>query len=95
MKTGQTRTVNIPVDQAYGPYSQDNIFIFNRTGNLATMNLTVGGMLTYQDPSTNTMSAVKVLNFTQDTVTVDANSPLAGEPLTFTIRLVSVNENTG
>ncbi len=95
MKAGQTRTVNIPVDQAYGPYSQDNIYVFNRTGSLATMNLTIGGTLTYRDPSTNMMSAVKVLNFTNDTVTVDANSPLAGEPLTFTIRVASVNAIAG
>ncbi len=95
MKAGQTRTVNIPVDQAYGPYSQDNIYVFNRTGSLATMNLTIGGTLTYRDPSTNMMSAVKVLNFTNDTVTVDANSPLAGEPLTVTIRVASVNAIAG
>ncbi len=95
MKSGQTRTVNIPVDQAYGPYSMDNIYVFNRTGNLATMNLTIGGMLTYRDPSTNMVSAVRVLNYTRDTVTVDANSPLAGEPLTFTIRVASVNAIAG
>jgi peptidylprolyl isomerase len=95
MKAGQTRTVNIPVDQAYGPYSTDNIYVFNRTGNLATMNLSIGGVLTYSDPSTGMVSAVRVLNFTNDTVTVDANSPLAGEPLTFTIRVASVSKNTG
>jgi FKBP-type peptidyl-prolyl cis-trans isomerase 2 len=38
---------------------------------------------------------VKILDFTQDTVTIDGNSPLAGEPLTFTIQLVSVNKDTG
>jgi len=37
------------------------------------------------------MSMVKILNVTPDKVTVDGNSPLAGEPLTFTIQLVSVN----
>jgi peptidylprolyl isomerase len=91
MKAGQTKTVNIPVDQAYGPYTPANIYVINRTGTLATMDLVEGGMLTYRDPSTNTMSAVKILNFTSDTVTIDANSPLAGQPLTFTIQLVSVN----
>jgi FKBP-type peptidyl-prolyl cis-trans isomerase 2 len=65
--------------------------VINRTGSLATMELTEGAMLTYRDPSTNTMSMVKILNVTPDTVTVDENSPLAGEPLTFTIQLVSVN----
>ena len=92
MMAGQTKTVNIPVDLAYGQYDPANIYILNRTGTLATMDLAVGGMLTYRDPSTSTMSAVKILDFTPDTVTIDANSPLAGQPLTFTIQLVSINE---
>ena len=91
MKAGQTKSVNIPVDQAYGPYKPEYIHVINRTGSLATMELTEGAMLTYRNPATNTMSMVKILNFTKDTVTVDGNSPLAGEPLTFTIQLVSVN----
>jgi peptidylprolyl isomerase len=94
MKAGQTKTVNIPVDQAYGPYNPENIYVLNRTGTLATMNLTEGGTLTYRDPSTNTVNAVRILNFTQDTVTIDANGPLAGQDLVFTIQLVSINQNT-
>jgi FKBP-type peptidyl-prolyl cis-trans isomerase 2 len=58
------------------------------------MNLTEGGTLTYRDPSTNTVNAVRILNFTQDTVTIDANGPLAGQDLVFTIQLVSINQNT-
>jgi len=91
MKAGQTKTVHIPVESAYGPYKPEYIHVINRTGSLATMELTEGAMLTYRNPSTNTMSMVKILNVTPDTVTVDGNSPLAGEPLTFTIQLVSVN----
>ena len=91
LKAGQTKIVNIPVDKAYGPYKPEYIHVINRTGTLATMELTEGAMLTYRNPATNTMSMVKILNFTKDTVTVDGNSPLAGEPLTFTIELVSVN----
>ena len=94
MKADQTKTVNIPVDEAYGPYDPAKIYVLNRTGNLATMDLVKGGMLSYRDPSTNTINAVMVLNFTQDTVTIDANSPLAGQDLTFTIQLVSINKNT-
>jgi len=94
MMAGQTKTVHIPVDQAYGLYNPAYIYVMNRTGNLATMNLTIGGVLTYSDPSTNSMRAVTVLNFTPDTVTIDANSPLAGEALTFAIQLVSINKGT-
>jgi len=94
MMAGQTKTVHIPVEQAYGPYKPEYIHVINRTGTLATMELVEGGMLTYRNPSTNTMSMVKILSFTQDTVTIDGNSPLAGEPLTFTIQLVSINKDT-
>ena len=91
MKAGQTKTVHIPVDQAYGSYKPEYIHVINRTGSLATMELPEGAMLTYRNPSTNTISRVKILSVTPDSVTVDGNSPLAGEPLTFTIQLVSVN----
>src|SRR5512137_771981 len=91
MKAGQTKTVHILVELAYGPYKPEYIHVINRTGSLATMELTEGAMLTYRNPAANTMSMVKILNVTPDTVTVDGNNPLAGEPLTFTIQLVSVN----
>ena len=95
MKAGQTKTVTIPVEQAYGLYDPEYIYVIDRTGGLATANLTIGGMLTYRDPATSTMSAVKILDFTDDMVTLDANSPLAGLDLVFTIQLVSINNDTG
>jgi FKBP-type peptidyl-prolyl cis-trans isomerase 2 len=95
MQAGQTKTVNIPVEQAYGLYDPEYIYVIDRTGALATANLTIGAMLTYRDPATSTMSAVKILDFTEDTVTIDANSPLAGLDLIFTIQLVSINKDTG
>jgi FKBP-type peptidyl-prolyl cis-trans isomerase 2 len=94
MMAGQTKTVNIPVELAYGSYKPEYIHVINRTGTLATMDLVIGEMLTYRDPSTNTMGRVKILSFTPGTVTIDENSPLAGEPLTFTIQLVSINKDT-
>ena len=94
MKAGQTKTVNIPVELAYGPYKPEYIHVINRTGTLKTLDLVKGGMLTYRNPSTTTMSMVKILDFTQDTVTIDGNSPLAGEPLTFTVQLISINKDT-
>jgi peptidylprolyl isomerase len=93
MKPGETKTVTIPVEQAYGAYNKSYVIVLDRTGTLATMNLTDGEMLTYGDASTG-YTSVKVLNFTRDTVTIDANSPLAGLPLTFTIQLVSINKAT-
>jgi peptidylprolyl isomerase len=91
MKAGQTRTVTIPADKAYGPYHPEYVVVINRTGTLATMNLTIGDKLTSRDPSTGAVSEATILAVTPDTLTIDENSPLAGKPLTFTIQLVSVN----
>jgi peptidylprolyl isomerase len=91
MKAGQTKTVTVPVDQAYGPYKPEYIQVIDRTGDLATMNLVEGMILSATNPSTGAVSLVRVLKVTRDKVTVDGNSPLAGEPLVFTITLQSVN----
>ena len=39
------------------------------------------------------VSMVKIINVTPTTITWDENNALAGENLTFTIRLVSINQN--
>jgi peptidylprolyl isomerase len=95
LKAGQATTVNLPVEQAYGPYHPEYIHLVNRTGPLATLNLTKGDMLTYRNPSTGVESQVMVLDVTPETLTIDGNHPLAGQPLIFTIQLVSVNPGTG
>jgi peptidylprolyl isomerase len=91
MKAGQTKTVTIPVDQAYGTYHPEYVQVVERTGTLATMDLKPGAILTSQDPATGAVTMVTVVNVTRDSVTIDGNSRLAGLPLTFTIQLLSVN----
>jgi peptidylprolyl isomerase len=95
MKAGETKTVTIPVEMAYGPYRPDYVQTFNRSGTpLANMTLVPGKTLSYQT-KTGEVGTVTILKVTQDTVTVDGNSPLAGQPLTFTIKLISINKDTG
>jgi peptidylprolyl isomerase len=91
MKAGQTKTVTIPAEQAYGTYHPEYVQVIERTGNLATMDLAPGAKLTSQDPATGAVTMVTVMNVTRDSVTIDGNPPLAGQPLTFAIQLLSVN----
>ena len=86
MKVNQEKTVDIPSDQAYGPYRSDRIRVVNRTGILANQSFTVGEYYTLHSSADNTDSMIRVLNVTPTTVTVDANSPLAGQNLTFTVQ---------
>ena len=94
MKINQEKTVIIPYDMAYGPYRSDLIRVVNRTGPIANTTFTVGQYYTIHSTTNNAMSMIKILNVTPSTVTWDENSPLAGQNLTFTIQVVSVNKGT-
>jgi peptidylprolyl isomerase len=95
MKVNQEKTVDIPSDQAYGPYRSDRIHIVNRTGPFANQTFTVGEYYTIHNAADNSNSMIRVLNVTPTSVTVDENSPLAGQNLTFTVQLVSLKKGAG
>jgi len=167
MKLGDTRTFEIPPDQAYGAYnmsklmvipqyynkslledvpmsyftqrnitvtkgtsfntsvgtvsvqniSGDNVTIFyfvhpgqtftlngfpttvesvNMTDFTATMgfNLTVNETYTSTDPTTGQETGFKVLNDTNDSITLDPNPPLAGKTLDFVVKLVQLQKGS-
>jgi peptidylprolyl isomerase len=92
MKIHQKKTVIIPYDQAFGPYRSDLVRIVNRTGTIANTTFTVGQYFTVHSKTNNAISMIRILNVTRSTVTWDENSPLAGQNLTFTVQIVSVNK---
>jgi peptidylprolyl isomerase len=92
MAAGEEKTVTLPVDKAYGPYYPDRIVQVNRSGNVSVTNPVVGEHLIFTDPSTGATYRVKIINVTPSTMTVDANYDLAGQTLTFTIKLAAINK---
>ncbi len=92
MEPGQEKTVTIPADQAYGPYRPELIQTVNRTGNLATMDFREGESYAFSGVNGAIFTA-RILEVTPTTLTWDANSPLAGQDLTFTIQLVDITTN--
>ena len=92
MAVGEEKTVTLPVDEAYGPYHPDLVVQVNRSANFSVANPVVGDHLTVTDPSTGTTRRVKIINVTPSTVTVDANYDLAGQTLTFMIKLATLNK---
>jgi peptidylprolyl isomerase len=87
MKVGESKTVHIPVDKAYGernpemmlqaPIDQVPPDLHPEVG----MRLEVGGM-------NGEILRVVVTEITDTHITLDANPPLAGEPLIFEIELL-------
>jgi peptidylprolyl isomerase len=102
MSPGQTKTVTVAPEEAYGPYRQDLVNTMNKekvlttlaelnqTGNLIPINFTGLGPVYIWKTDQNTTGYLRFYNETEDTVTVDENNPLAGKDLVFTITLVEI-----
>ena len=95
MGVNQKKTVTISYDKAYGPYRSDLVRVVNRTGLIANTSFIEGNYFTIHRKTDNAISMVRILNITPSTVTWDENHPLAGQNLTFTVQVVSLNKGAG
>ena len=90
MNVGDKRTVNIPVDNAYGQRSDDMMMEYPLSEFPADMKPEVGMELHMSDNMGNVFPVV-ITEVKPETVLLDANHPLAGEDLVFEIELVSID----
>ena len=88
MEVGDATTVTIPAEEAYGPVDQDMIAIFPRDQFPADMPLKVGDRLQLRSEDGQVFFA-GITAIADDTVTLDANHPLAGKTLVFEIERVA------
>jgi peptidylprolyl isomerase len=89
MSIGETKTVRIPAEEAYGPYHKEMTMVVDRQEFPPDMDPQIGEQLQVRQPSGQTM-VVTVSDVTDGNVTLDANHPLAGKDLSFEITLDEV-----
>ncbi len=89
MQVGQSITVTIPAEEAYGPYLDDLVLVIERDQLPEDLDPEVGQQLQMQQTSDRTILVI-VTDVSETTITVDANHPLAGKDLTFEIELVEI-----
>ncbi|WP_386683422.1 peptidylprolyl isomerase [Loktanella sp. R86503] len=89
MTVGDTKTVNISADQAYGPVNDQARQAVPRGDIPADIPLEVGTQLQMQTPDGQVVP-VTVADVTETEVTLDANHPLAGKDLNFDIEMVEI-----
>jgi peptidylprolyl isomerase len=89
MNAGEKKTVVIPSAEAYGSRQDKAVVEIERKNLPPDFEPQVGQRieLTQED---NTNVLVSVTAVTENTITVDANHPLAGKDLTFEIEVVSI-----
>ncbi len=89
MEPGESKTVNIPAEQAYGPHSPKAVIEVERSQFPSGMPLEVGSVIQGNAPNGEQVPFT-VVEVTDIRVTLDRNHPLAGKDLTFEIKLVQV-----
>lgn len=90
MEVGQKKTVNIPVDEAYGQPAQENFLEFQKSEFPEDIKPEIGAQLHLSDNQGNTFPVV-ITEVKPESVILDANHPLSGKELVFDIELVEVN----
>ncbi len=94
MNTGESKTVTIPVDQAYGAHKPEMVVTVDKKELPAGLNPVLGQQLQVSQDENNSI-VVSVTNITETHVTLDANHPLAGKDLVFDINLVEILPGCG
>jgi FKBP-type peptidyl-prolyl cis-trans isomerase 2 len=90
MEVGQKKTIQIAVDDAYGQKEESMIVEFPRTNFPPELSPEIGMSLNMTNGSGQVIP-VTIVDIKEDSVTLDANHPLAGQDLIFDIELVEIN----
>jgi peptidylprolyl isomerase len=89
MEVGANKVADIPVTEGYGERREDMILEVPRKDVPENINPEVGQRLAVQQKDGNSIP-VTVTNISDNSITLDANHPLAGEDLVFEIELLEV-----
>lgn len=89
MAVGDSKSVTIPPEDAYGPRQEGMVQDVPKSALPEDLTPTEGMALQTRDQNGNTMR-LTVTAVNEDSITVDANHPLAGRALKFDIELMAI-----
>ena len=89
MAAGGWKTVTIPANDGYGPYRPEMVGIIDRKELPPDLKPAVGQQLQVSQDDDHVF-VVTITAFDLETVTLDANHPLAGKDLVFEINLLEI-----
>jgi FKBP-type peptidyl-prolyl cis-trans isomerase 2 len=89
MDPGESKTVKVSEDKAYGPRLEERVFEVDQKEFPPNVEPKVGQQLEIRH-SSGQRTVVLVTDVAESTVTLDANHPLAGKDLTFDIQLLEI-----
>ena len=90
MSVGETKTITLTADEAYGQPQEEAIQDVPRAAFSEDFEFEVGGTVQGSGPAGQFIAKVQAVN--EQVVTLDLNHPLAGKDLTFEVELVSADD---
>ncbi len=90
MNIGERKKIEIPTDEAYGPHREELVGAIERQRLPEEIKPEIGQMLRVGQEEGQTM-LVRIVDVSDEEVTLDGNHPLAGQDLTFEIELVEAS----
>lgn len=89
MAVGETKTIQIPADQAYGPRKEEMVFEFDRARAPENFEAEIGQQLQMYRADGQPVNLM-VIGKSEKSFTMDCNHALAGKDLTFDVRLEEI-----
>jgi peptidylprolyl isomerase len=90
MEVGEKKSIHIPATEAYGEKREDMVMDFERSQLPEGLEPEVGMGLQMQGPQGQPVP-VQIVAVAEESITIDANHPLAGQNLNFELELVSID----
>jgi peptidylprolyl isomerase len=89
MRKGDTKTITLAPEDAYGLHKKELVSVMQRSGFPKEINLEIGKRLRVRTQD-GKYTMVTIKDFTEDSIVLDENDPLAGKTLTFKIELIEI-----
>ena len=89
MKEGQTKTINLSPEQAYGQVQEEAIITVPKTAFPQNFVFNQGALVSGNTPDGRELRA-KIISIDEQQVVLDHNHPLAGKDINFEIELVEI-----
>ena len=90
MQKGDTKTITLSPEEAYGHPKKELITVMEKSGFPKEINLEIGKRLRVRTQD-GIYTMVTIKDITEDSIVLDENDPLAGKTLTFNLELVEIS----
>lgn len=89
MEIGEQKSVEIPPEEAYGPRREELVVDVDRSEFPSHIEPSIGQRLQLQQPEGSIVNLI-ITGMSDETITLDANHPLAGMTLFFEVEMMEI-----